>query len=149
MATEGYRELLDEIASLPPRLREAAEEAGDPPEGEWGAAAILAHLAATEQFFLERINRLLTETQPHLRSFGDAADQRMDELVGNSWEENYDLFSQLRGQTVSLLLSVSLAEWERSGFHEQLGTITVADVVENIVDHDADHLAQMRELGNG
>lgn len=149
MALDSYRELLDELASLPPKLREAAGQAGEPAGGEWDSSAILAHMAATEQFSLERINLLLTDTQPYLRSLTSAVDERAAELAGNSWEENLDLFDQLRGQVISTLLGASPADWERSGHHDQRGTMTLGDVVEVLADHDAEHLAQMRELGNG
>jgi hypothetical protein len=41
-------------------------------------------------------------------------------------------------------MGLSLRDWERTGIHDTRGELTIADVVEDIVDHDAEHVAQLR-----
>lgn len=143
MAFDSYRELIHELASFPPQLSEAVANAGEPPEGEWSAAQILAHLAAIEEFWLERLNLMLNQRESLLRSFGEAATQRAEELVKDSIQENITRFSETRGQIVSALMSMTLNDWERTGTHETRGEITITDLVETIADHDAEHLEQL------
>lgn len=144
MALDSYRELLDELASSPPLLKEAAAAAGDPPEGEWGAAEVLAHMADVENLYFERLNTLLHEQNPALRPPTDGG--RMEEMRNRSWEENLDAFNAIRGDTISLLMGMTLNDWGRSGIHPTRGTITVEDVVEAMIDHDLDHINQLRAL---
>jgi hypothetical protein len=144
MGLDNYRDLIDDLATYPPILREAVAAFGAAPEGEWGAAEIVAHLTATEEFFSQRIMRLLSERQPHLQSFAQAAEARMTELLNDSIDDNLERFGELRGQTVSSLMSMTLGDWERTGDHPTFGEISITDTVEMISDHDAEHLAQLR-----
>ncbi len=144
MALDNYRELIDELASFPVDLRAAVEAAGDPPPGEWDAARIVAHIATGDEFWLARLNLLLNETEPFLPEFGPAADARTSALLENSVEENLASFSDVRGQIVSMLMSMTLGDWDRAGTHELHGQRSITDTVEAIADHDADHLAQLK-----
>lgn len=144
MALDNYRELIDELVGFPTELREAVATAGEPPEGEWDAARIVAHLRTGDEFWLARLNLLLTQREPFLPQFGAAADARMTELLEFSIEENLTGFGEVRGQIVSMLMSMTLGDWDRSGTHELHGERTIGDTVEAISDHDADHLAQLK-----
>ena len=144
---DSYRELLDIVVQGPTQLKSAAETAGEPPEGEWSAAQVLAHMAAAEHLWLERLNLLLREKEPRIRPGGsgktaEVQEQLMDGTVAN----NLDAFNTTRGEIVSLLMGLSLRDWERTGIHDTTGEISIADVVESIVDHDAEHIAQLEAL---
>ena len=145
---DSYRELLDIVVQGPTQLKSAAETAGEPPEGEWSAAQVLAHMAATEHLWLERLNLLLRENEPRIRPTGSGKSADVEEqLMGGSVDDNLDAFNTTRGEIVSLLMGLSLRDWERSGTHDTRGEISIADVVESIVDHDAEHIAQLQALG--
>lgn len=141
-----YRELMDLLARAPGQLREVAAAAGEPPAGEWGAGEISAHMAAGEFFYLERLNQLLNQDNPYLHSFVPAADARMQELLAQDLAANVAEYGNLRGETVSLLMGMTLVDWQRTGMHPTLGEISIEEVVEEMIDHDADHFAQLREL---
>jgi hypothetical protein len=143
---DDYRELMDLLARAPGQLREAALAAGEPPAGEWGADEISAHIAAGEFFYLDRLNQLLNQNNPYLHSFAAAADARMQELMAQDRAANLAEYGNLRGETVSLLMGMTLVDWQRTGMHQTLGEISIEDVVEEMIDHDADHLAQLRDL---
>ena len=147
MALDNYRELIDELASFSVELRAAVASAGPPPEGEWGADQIVAHILTGDEFWLERLNLLLSEDGPFLPEFGSAADDRTAELLNDSIDDNLDRFGDVRGQIVSMLMSMTLGDWDRAGTHELHGQQTITDTVEAISDHDADHLAQLKSYG--
>lgn len=144
MALDSYRELLDELASSPPLLKEASAAAGDPPEGEWGAAEVMAHMTVAENLYLGRLNTLLHDPNPVLRPPTD--DGSMEAMRNRSWEENLEAFNAVRGDTISLLMGMTLSDWGRSGNHPTRGTISVEDIVEAMIDHDLDHINQLRAL---
>jgi hypothetical protein len=144
---DEYRELIDLLAQTPTRLKEGAEAAGDPPAGEWNAAQIIGHLAASEFFYLQRLNMLIRETSPRLRPFGDAATERFESMKDNDAGTNLQAFNDLRGETVSALMSLALNLWSRRGTHDIQGDMSLEDVVESIIDHDSEHLDQLESLG--
>jgi uncharacterized damage-inducible protein DinB len=144
---DSYRELLDIVVQGPTQLKAAAEAAGEPPVGEWSAAQVLAHMAATEQIWLERLNQMLREKEPRLRPGGSGKGAEIQEqLMTGTVDDNLNAFNTTRGEIVSLLMGLSLRDWERTGIHDTRGELSIADVVEDIVDHDADHVAQLVSL---
>ncbi len=144
---DSYRELLDIVVQSPTQMRAAAEAAGEAPEGEWNAAQVLAHMAAVEQLWLERLNQLLREKEPRIRPGGSGKIGEVEaQLMGGNVADNLEAFNTSRGEIVSLLMGLSLRDWERSGTHDISGEISIADVVESIVDHDAEHIAQLQAL---
>lgn len=149
MALDNYRELIDELAGFPVELREAVANAGTPPEGEWDAAQIVAHITTGDEFWLERLNLLMAQREPFLPEFGTAADDRMAELMTIPIDENLNHFGDVRGHIVSMLMSMTLGDWDRTGTHELHGPRSITDTVEAISDHDADHLAQLKSYQAG
>jgi uncharacterized damage-inducible protein DinB len=143
---ESYRELLDLLVQTPTRLRDAAAAAGAPPEGEWSAAQVLAHMAATERLWLGRVNALISERDPLLRPPGPELAAHQESLMSSSADDNLATFNAARGETVSLLMGLSLVDWDRSGTHATRGQMSIADVIESVVDHDAEHLSQLEAL---
>jgi uncharacterized damage-inducible protein DinB len=144
---DSYRELLDLLVKTPTQVRDAATAAGEPPEGEWNAAQVLAHLAAAERMWLGRLNQLMNERDPmfkpgpnpEIAAYGES-------LMSGTVEGNIEAFNTYRGETVSVLMGLSLRDWERTGTHATRGELSLADVVEDMVDHDAEHLAQLQAL---
>jgi hypothetical protein len=74
----------------------------------------------------------------------------IDELAANRKPPADDaeaLISSLdtaRGDLVSLLMNLTLKDWERTGTHEIRGEVTVADEVEDHVEFDESHIAGIR-----
>ena len=143
---DEYRELIDFLAQTPTQLKDSAAAAANPPEGEWNAAQVIGHLAACEFYFVERLNRLLREESPHLRSISAKATERQQSMMDASVDENLQAFNELRGESVSMLMSLALNLWDRAGTYENAGKMSIEDVVELMIDHDAEHLAQIQGL---
>ena len=143
---DEYRELIDFLAQTPTQLMESAAAASNPPDGEWNAAQVIGHLAACEFYFVERLNRLVREDSPHLRSISAKVAERQETMMDSSLDENLHAFNELRGETVSMLMSLALNLWDRSGTYENERTMSIEDVVELMIDHDAEHLAQIQGL---
>ena len=144
---DSYRELLDMVVQAPTRLRAAAEAAGEPRGGEWSAAQVLAHMAAAEHLWQGRLNLLLREPNAHIRPGpNDKVRQVQDDLQGGTVDDNLAAFNTLRGEIVSLLMGLSLRDWERTATHETRGEVTIADVVDGIIDHDNEHIEQLERL---
>jgi hypothetical protein len=109
----------------------------------WSAAMVMSHLADAELVYGLRLRLILTEARPLLSAF----DQ-------NGWAERFgglddprDALARwrtLREANLRVLESVEDDEWDRTGVHVQRGEMTVADVVAHLIDHDRNHLDQIR-----
>lgn len=141
--------LLQSLGAAPAQVAQAA--AALPPEahawrpapGEWSAHNVLAHLAAAEPPFLQRLIRVRDEANPFLPYFGPdvAKPESADPLP-----QIVDRFRDARAGLLAFLASLPLEAWERPAVHETLGPTTLTQQVQNIVRHDAEHLGNLRHL---
>jgi uncharacterized damage-inducible protein DinB len=143
---DTYRELLDLLAATPTQLKDAAQQAGAPPAGEWSAAQVLAHMAATEQLWLDMLNAMLHERDALLGAAGQQIEETQARLMAQNVDENLAAYNALRGETISLMMGLSLTDWTKTATHDTLGEMRIDEVVENMVDHDSEHLAQLQAL---
>ncbi|TAK01839.1 MAG: DinB family protein [Chloroflexota bacterium] len=144
--TPEQRALRDALAVLPRRIAAAVEASplapDDAPEpGEWSAREVVRHLAAVEEeVWHVRLDALATESfpewpwvEPGLWSGpGDGA-----------FETALEVFVARRGATLARLDALDAAGWARSGRHVVYGVLDVAAMLRILIDHDAEHLAQV------
>ena len=106
---------------------------------------VLAHLADVEtRGFRDRFTPMLSTDCPLLRSY-------------DQWEifrsrTQFDAFAEMagfeekRGQTLALLESMPEGTGDRTGRHEELGIITIAQLLNEFAFHDLGHIRQVMEL---
>jgi uncharacterized damage-inducible protein DinB len=110
--------------------------------GEWTARQMVAHLAAAEPPFLKRLQRIVGEDNPWLPYFGpDVA--RPD--GGQPAPEALASFRAERDRLLGFLSGLAPEDWERPAVHETMGPTTLALQVQNVINHDLEHLAQLHE----
>ncbi len=111
-----------------------------PQPGEWSARETVTHLAAAEPPFLARLQRIAREENPFLPYFGpDVA--RPDSA--ESLPQALALFRARRDELLAYLSGLAPADWERPAVHETMGVTTLALQVQNLINHDREHLAQL------
>jgi hypothetical protein len=144
---DSYRDGLDDLTGTPVALRRSAEAAGAPEPGEWTAEQIVGHMAVVEQLWFDRLTTLVRSTNPtlttELSEAGKAINAKVD---GADLETCLQAFNTGRGEVISLLMGLSLRDWERSGTHPTRGELSIADVVDDIATHDQDHLQQLQKM---
>lgn len=137
---DNYQDLIDELLGAPKMLRDiiAAHGGEAPPE----VLALIVLLTERDIVVLERLNRMRHEANPHLRELTNASstpvlstDTPLDEALSR--------FDSNRGELVSLLMNLTLKDWERPATHEINGEITIADEVETHVEFDEEIRAKI------
>jgi hypothetical protein len=133
---DAFRELIDELLDAPRHLRElnVAETTDDE------ARALVAAMSARDAAVLERVQTMIRQTTPLLRAVpaGAGADGSSAELM--------DQFDTGRGELVSLLMNLTLKDWERTAINESGAEVTVADEVESHVEFDERSQEQLARL---
>ncbi len=117
-----------------------------PAENEWAAVEVVAHLADTEERALERVRRMVVESEPALEPFDQealAVERRYLEL---DVDAELRRFATLRDRHLALLESLDDAGWERIGVHGEHGRMTVEEYEAHVAAEEVDHLAQLARL---
>lgn len=119
--------------------------AARPGEDEWSAAWVMHHLADSEAVNGDRLRRMLTESEPLLRSF-DALDWTRElHYDQRDPRASVALVVAMREANVALLTTLSPAQWERTGVHESAGRMTVANWMASQTTHLHEHVLQALE----
>ena len=126
------------LESLPP----AATDWHAGPE-QWSPRQVVTHLAAAEAPFLERLQCVAREDNPWLPYFGpDAA--RPDGAAG--LPEALANFQAGRDRLLAFLADLPLEDWDRPAVHETMGETNMALQVQNLINHDREHLAEVQRM---
>ena len=114
-------------------------------DGAPGVVEILPNLHDWEQIFGERVRAILTEDNPSLPAFDDELWAIERDYRGQDPAKVLKAFLTLRAGLLDRLDGLGAAAWSRTGDHETYGEVTLAWVIEQIVESDANHLAQVRD----
>lgn len=134
---DAYRDLIDELLGAPSDVRGLAEGAGGSLPAD--AALLVAEMRDRDVAVTARLNTILKEREPRLavlESPAPTVPEATDELLAS--------VDAARGDLVSLLMNLTLKDWERTATHDVEGEITLADEVERHVEFDEDHLRRIR-----
>lgn len=137
---DNYQDLIDELLGTPKLVRDAISG------GNAEALALVAAMRARDQLVLERTQRIKNHIDPHLKSLPST-----DELLAAGQPESdaealLSSFEIARGDLVSLLMNLTLRDWERTATTDSGGIITLADEVESHVEFDEEQRARLESL---
>jgi MoxR-like ATPase len=130
---DNYQDLIDELLGAPSLIRNAiTAHGGDAPPEVLG---LIVMLTERDAIVLERLNRMRREANPHLRALTPLEDTEPRD-ANLPLDEALKTFDANRGELVSLLMNLTLKDWERVATHEIEGEVTIADEVELHVESD-------------
>jgi hypothetical protein len=144
-------ELLVMLAGTPDRVTELAAgldagTLGERPEpDEWSMKEVLAHLMELEsRLFLPRFRLMATTDRPRFEAFDPVAWGRERDRRDGRFEDDLATYRRARAETLAYLATLPARAGERPGLSGFFGPLTLAQYVTHEVDHDLEHLAQMR-----
>jgi hypothetical protein len=142
-------DLVERFAAAPGRIAQAAggHDATRlhtaPADGEWSPRDILAHLRASDDILGSRLIQILVRDQAPLPAFDE---RRWAEVVGYGSREFESLlatFTARRAELAAMLDGLSPDDWQRAGLHEERGPRTILQLLRILVEHEAEHVAQI------
>lgn len=112
-----------------------------PRRGEWSVRDIIAHLRDHEARNFAKLHLIATLEAPDLRRYElpDTVASFPDDSVFTVMSQ----FRRLRHSTLSLLRELPPDAWRRTGRDLDNRTVTIRDIVDELIAHDAEHLAQI------
>ena len=132
--------LRQEVAGLP----QAA--AARPSDGGWSISDVLGHLCDHARFLHRRLSTMIALEEPRLEAYDEKALARERDAQAAAIGELLAEFSARRAATVELLAELVHWNWARTGHHEELGRVSIRQLVDRAVAHDDAHLAQIRSI---
>lgn len=137
---DAYRDLIDELLGTPTDIRGmvAAENSAETP---LAAKRLIAELRDRDRVVLSRAQTMTRQDHPYLRALqieNPGADEDLEPLL--------ETMETARGDLVSLLINLSLKDWERTAIHETNGEITLSDEIEEHVEFDEAQRLRLREV---
>ena len=140
-----------------------------PDAHSWAAKEIVCHLRDVEELFQIRFHTVVALDEPRILVLGasakDLAPWRIGGSIGhpldparwaterqylrNDTHEALAAFQRRRAEVLTLLQSLSPAEWERGGIHLSQGRLTLAEWVARLAAHDDNHVDQLRRALEG
>ena len=112
-------------------------------EGGWTPRQVVHHLADSEMMSAIRIRRLLTEAEPVLHGYDEAAfaaKLTKDRPI----EPSIQAMRWARETSSQLLERMSEEDWQIVGTHSESGRYTMEDWLTTYASHAGDHAAQIR-----
>jgi len=150
--TTEFNWAIGELAEMPVMIENIVAEFKDKArkklsENDFSITEHICHLRDLEsEGYAPRINKILTEIKPFLSDFkgGEIALQR-DYNSQNEITALKDL-TIARRQNVEILKSTEPEQLERSGELEGVGQITLKDLIKLMLQHDKEHLKELKAL---
>ncbi len=116
-----------------------------PIPGKWSTVEVVAHLAGTEVYYTDRIERIIALERPLLlgvdeRPYAERLNYQAFDLA-----EQLDLFTALRRHETRILRLQPAEAWQRTAVHSETGIVTLRQLVFQAVRHVQHHLPFIAE----
>ena len=150
---DAFAAKLAELTAMPARFAEIAAEITP---SQWKTRAKNGHFSLQEhachlrdieiEGYRVRLERMLAETRPTLADINGAALARARDYQRQDLAKAQAVFAAVRADVVHRLGSLSPEERARTGLLEGAGEITIEGLVSKMLEHDAEHLADLDQL---
>ncbi len=131
----------DLVSEMPVDLRKRRRR----PE-KWSLHEHACHLAAAQDLFEERLERMLTEDNPLIRPYLPHEDDAPDLLLAMDLDTALGRLEAGRKRLVERLRGLTPAQWRRPARHAEYVRYTVYVMFRHLALHDGLHLYRMEEL---
>ena len=117
-----------------------------PPSGKWSIHEHACHLAAVHPLFFTRLDLMLSEKNPAIRSYEPGRDDHPDALLHVDLDDALARFQRDRGRLVERLRRLRPEDWARTATHEEYNSYSVFTMFRHVALHDFFHAYRIEEL---
>jgi hypothetical protein len=148
--TQGHLDLVEPLRAMPDNVAEAVRGISDAAarhradDNEWAVKEIVGHLRDAAEVYHKRIYMMSTQTDPVLEPYDPDAYARDHGYMDRDVDDMLREIRLFRSNTVQLLTSLVNWNWARTGRHLEDGRLSIRQIVEHMIDHEAEHLDDIR-----
>jgi uncharacterized damage-inducible protein DinB len=117
-----------------------------PPSGKWSIHEHACHLAEVNPLFLQRLELMLAQDNPAIKSYDPGRDDAEDALLRVSLDDALDRFARDRGSLVARLRELRPRDWARTGDHDEYNSYSIFTMFRHLALHDFFHAYRIEEL---
>ena len=117
-----------------------------PPSGKWSIHEHACHLAQVHPMFHERLDLMLSEPSPVIRSYDPGRDDGDDALLALDLDECLERFRTERIALVERVSGLSATDWARTAEHDEYNSYSVLIMFRHLALHDLFHAYRIEEL---
>jgi DNA-binding IclR family transcriptional regulator len=148
----GHQDLVERLNSHAATLRRELEGLSEsaasyrPAGGEWSIKENLGHLRDYGTHFHARVFRMVHQEEPRLPSWDQDEEMRAHDPQSASLRALLDEYLAQRAETIELLADLVHWNWARQGRHAEHGRISIRQLVDRAIEHEAAHLERILQL---
>ena len=116
-----------------------------PIPGKWSTQEVVSHLADTEVYFTDRIERTIALERPLLMGVDERPYPERLNYQAFDLAEQLGLFTALRRHVIRILRLQPEEAWQRTAVHSETGLVTLRQLVFKAVRHLSHHLPFIAE----
>jgi len=132
--------LRSEIADLPNAALANRTDDG------WSVNDIVGHMCDASHIVHKRVDMMIKLEEPQLHGYDPDALAQARNANAARLEDLLSEYAAQRAATVAMLADLVHWNWARPGRHPKLGRISIRQQVELWLEHEDEHLAQIRSL---
>ena len=117
-----------------------------PAPGEWSIHENACHLAEVHPLFFRRLDLMLSEANPAIKSYDPGQDDPDDALLKLDLTESLRRFAEDRARLVARLRQLRPEDWVRTAQHEEYNSYSVFTMFRHLALHDFHHAYRIEEL---
>lgn len=117
-----------------------------PGDDEWSLLQIAAHMREREEYFVRSLELILHWDAARIQAFDGEklAEERDDDAI--DIYECLDAYTRLRHAAVEMLWMAADTDWDKTGIHQYLGPVSIAQIAREQNQHDLGHLWHSRRV---
>jgi uncharacterized damage-inducible protein DinB len=117
-----------------------------PPSGKWSIHEHACHLAEVHQLIFRRLDLMLAEDNPPIKSYEPGRDDPEDALLRIDLDDALRRFRDDRSRLVKRLRQLRPEDWARTAQHDEYNSYSVFTMFRHLALHDFFHAYRIEEL---
>jgi DinB family protein len=117
-----------------------------PAPGEWSIHENAVHLAQVHPLFFQRLDLMLAESNPVIRSYDPGRDDPDDALLKLDLADSLRRFADDRARLVAKLRPLRVEDWGRTARHDEYNSYSIFTMFRHLALHDFHHAYRIEEL---
>jgi hypothetical protein len=117
-----------------------------PAKEKWSIHEHACHLAEADQLFQHRLETMLSEENPSIKSYDPGRDDPQDALLQVDLDMAVRRYETLRRELVKRLRTLTANDWSRSAEHDEYNSYSIFTMIRHLVLHDFFHAYRIEEL---
>ena len=145
-------EALEQLRQTPLQVAALIEGLGEEalnrpaPDGGWAIRNVISHLRDAQGVLTFRIDLFLKEENPVLEMKQVWTWAKDESERPPSTREIFETYLSTRRDVIAKLESIPLADWWRTGRHEEFGVVSIKQQASYFASHELTHLPQIERL---